>query len=226
VIIIVPAYNEQAHLEGLLRSLIAAELGAEILVIDDGSDDATAQIAEEAGARVLRHPFNLGYGAALQTGYKYALSVGADVLIQMDADGQHDPAQVPQLVAPLLAGSCDLVIGSRFLESSGYAMGRTRNLGRQVFRLLGRIAGIQVTDPTSGFQALNRKTLELYAEEFFPHDYPDVDVLVMAARRGIRIQECAVRMNESPRESTLHGGVRAIYYVYKMVLSLWAASKP
>ncbi len=226
MIIVVPAYNEQAHLEGLLRSLAAAEPSAEILVVDDGSHDATAQIAAEAGARVLRHPFNLGYGAALQTGYKYALSVGADVLIQMDADGQHDPAQISQLVAPLLAGACDLVIGSRFLESSGYAMGRTRNLGRQVFRLLGRIAGIQVTDPTSGFQALNRKTLELYSEEFFPHDYPDVDVLVMAARRGIRIQECAVRMNESPRDSTLHGGVRAVYYVYKMVLSLWAASKP
>ena len=226
MIIVVPAYNEQAHLEELLRSLAAAEPGAEILVVDDGSHDATAQIAAEAGARVLRHPFNLGYGAALQTGYKYALSVGADLLVQMDADGQHDPAQISQLVAPLLAGACDLVIGSRFLESSGYAMGRTRNLGRQVFRLLGRIAGIQVTDPTSGFQALNRKTLELYAEEFFPHDYPDVDVLVVAARRGIRIQECAVRMNESPRDSTLHGGVRAVYYVYKMVLSLWAASKP
>ncbi len=226
VIVIVPAYNEQAHLGELLHSLSAAELGAEILVIDDGSDDATAHIAAEAGARVLRHPFNLGYGAALQTGYKYALSVGADVLIQMDADGQHDPAQIPRLAAPLLAGACDLVIGSRFLEPSGYAMGRTRTLGRQVFRLLGRIAGVQITDPTSGFQALNRKTLELYAEEFFPHDYPDVDVLVMAARRGIRIQECAVQMNESPRESTLHGGARAIYYVYKMVLSLWAASKP
>jgi glycosyltransferase involved in cell wall biosynthesis len=226
MIIIVPAYNEQAYLGNLLRALAAAEPGAEILVIDDGSRDATAQIAAEAGARVLRHPFNLGYGAALQTGYKYALSVGADLLIQMDADGQHDPAQIRDLTAPLLAGACDLVIGSRFLEPSGYAMGRTRNLGRQVFRLLGRIAGIQVTDPTSGFQALNRKTLELYAEEFFPHDYPDVDVLVMAARRGIRIQECAVHMNQSPRESTLHGGVRAIYYVYKMVLSLWAASKP
>ncbi len=105
-------------------------------------------------------------------------------------------------------------------------MDRTRNLGRQVFRALGRIAGIEVTDPTSGFQALNRKTLELYAGEFFPHDYPDVDVLVMAARRGIRIRECAVRMRESPRESNLHGGLRAFYYVYKMLLSLWAASKP
>ena len=226
MIIIVPAYNEQAHLEGLLNALAAAELGAEIVVIDDGSHDATAQIAAKAGARVLQHPFNLGYGAALQTGYKYALSVGADVVIQMDADGQHDPAQIPQLVAPLQAGDCDLVIGSRFLQPGGYAMGRTRNFGRQVFRLLGRIAGIQVTDPTSGFQVLNRKTLELYAEDFFPHDYPDVDVLVMASRRGIRIQECAVQMNESPRVSTLHGGARAIYYVYKMVLSLWAASKP
>ena len=103
-------------------------------------------------------------------------------------------------------------------------MGHTRNLGRRIFGLLGRISGVEVSDPTSGFQALNRRTLELYTESFFPHDYPDVDVLVMAARRGIRIREIPVRMLASPRASTLHGGTRTLYYVYKMLLSLWAAS--
>jgi hypothetical protein len=118
------------------------------------------------------------------------------------------------------------VIGSRFLEPSGYEMGRTRDLGRRVFRLLGRYAGVQVTDPTSGFQAMNRRTLARYCHDFFPHDYPDVDVLVMAVRNGIRIRECPVSMSKSHRESTLHGGKRAFYYVYKMLLSMWAATGP
>lgn len=225
MIVLIPAYNEEPTLPGVLRALREAT-DAEIVVVDDGSADATARVAAEAGARVLRHPFNMGYGAALQTGYKYALARGAEAVVQMDADGQHDPAEIERLLAPLRAGECDLVIGSRFLDRGAYAMGRTRDVGRHVFRLLGRIAGIEITDPTSGFQALNRKALQLYAGDFFPHDYPDVDVLVLAARHGLRIRECGVVVHESPRESTLHGGTRAFYYVYKMLLSLWAASRP
>jgi hypothetical protein len=105
-------------------------------------------------------------------------------------------------------------------------MGRTRDLGRRLFQLLGRVAGVRVTDPTSGFQALGRRVLELYRGDFFPSDYPDVDVLVVAARSGIRIGERAVRMRPSPRASRLHGGSRSFYYVYKMLLSLWAAARP
>ena len=224
MIVLIPAFNEEDTLAMVLRSVRTAQPEAEIVVVDDGSSDGTAASASDEGAAVLRHPFNLGYGAALQTGYRYALARGVDELVQMDADGQHDAGEIDAILAPLRAGEADLVIGSRFLEKTGYAMGPTRDLGRRVFGLLGRIAGVEISDPTSGFQALNRRTLELYTESFFPHDYPDVDVLVTAARRGIRIGERPVRMRESPRASTLHGGTRTIYYVYKMLLSLWAAS--
>ena len=224
MIVLLPAFNEEDTLPAVLAAVRAAHTEAEIVVVDDGSSDRTAAVASAEGAVVLRHPFNLGYGAALQTGYKYALAHGEHELVQMDADGQHEADEIEGILAPLRAGEADLVIGSRFLTETGYAMGHTRNLGRRIFGLLGRISGVEVSDPTSGFQALNRRTLELYTESFFPHDYPDVDVLVMAARRGIRIREIPVRMLASPRASTLHGGTRTLYYVYKMLLSLWAAS--
>ncbi|MCP3984105.1 MAG: glycosyltransferase family 2 protein [bacterium] len=222
VIVIIPAYNEETRIGPVIEAIRSTGLDLEIAVIDDGSRDATALAVTRSGAVVIRHPFNMGYGAALQTGYKYALRRGADLLIQMDADGQHDPEQIPRLTEPILRGECDLVIGSRFLVPTGYEMGGLRTLGRRVFRALGRIAGVEVTDPTSGYQALNRKVLALYARDDFPHDFPDIDVLLMAARSGLRIQEVPSTMNESPRASTLHGGWRAFYYVYKMLLSMWA----
>ncbi len=221
MIVIIPAYDEETRIGSVIEAIRSTGLDLEIAVIDDGSRDATAEAVKRAGAVVIRHPFNMGYGAALQTGYKYALRRGAELVIQMDADGQHDPEQIPKLAEPILRGECDLVIGSRFLEPTGYEMEALRSLGRRVFRSLGRVAGVEVTDPTSGFQALNRKVLALYAQNDFPHDFPDIDVLLMAARSGLRIQEVPSTMEESPRASTLHGGWRAFYYVYKMLLSMW-----
>jgi glycosyltransferase involved in cell wall biosynthesis len=206
-------------LDGVARVRAALD----VVVIDDGSSDETAAIAREHGAVVLRHPINLGYGAALQTGYKYALRRGATRVAQMDADGQHDPGDLPRLLAPLERGEADLVIGSRFAGAGTYEMGWLRSVGRALFRSIAGLAGLRVTDPTSGFQALGARVLELYASELvFPSDFPDVDVLLSAHRRGIRIAECPVRMHPSARESTLHAGWRPFYYVYKMLLSLWA----
>jgi hypothetical protein len=225
LIVVIPAFNEAANLPAVLAALREAALGAEVVVVDDGSSDATAEVAARHGARVVSHPWNLGYGAAVQTGYKYALARGADRLVQLDADGQHDPRQIPALLAPVERGECDLALGSRFVEDSGYEMGLVHGIGRRVLEWLGRRAGVQVTDPTTGFQAMNRATLELFARDFFPPDYPDVDVLVTAARHGLRVREVPARMRESSRPSTLHGGRRALYYAYKMLLSLWAASR-
>jgi glycosyltransferase involved in cell wall biosynthesis len=222
--LIIPAFNEAKNLPRVFEAIEDARLEAEIVVVDDGSTDETAQTATTLGALVLRHPFNMGYGAAIQTGYMYALERGADLLVQMDADGQHDPRQIPAMVEPIRRGECDLVIASRFLEVTGYRMGWTRSVGRKLFEALGRLSGVNVTDPTSGFQAMNAATLELYVGDFFPHDYPDVDVLVTASRHGIRVRECASVMHPGLRESRLHGGARAFYYVYKMLVSIWAAS--
>jgi glycosyltransferase involved in cell wall biosynthesis len=222
--LIIPAFNEAQSLPHVFESIEDAKLEAEIVVIDDGSTDETARTAAALGARVIRHPFNMGYGAAIQTGYMYALERGAALLVQMDADGQHDPRQIPAMVEPIRRGECDLVIASRFLEVTGYRMGWGRTAGRRLFAALGRFSGLNVTDPTSGFQAMNSATLELYVRDFFPHDYPDIDVLVTASRHGLRIRECATVMRPGLRVSRLHGGVRAFYYAYKMLVSMWAAS--
>ena len=222
-LLVIPAYQEAERLGAVLEAVADAGVGCEVVVVDDGSRDDTAEVARRAGARVLRHPWNLGYGAALQTGYKYALERGAAFVVQMDADGQHDPADVPALLSAVECGDCDLVVGSRFLGRGEYRMGALRALGRRVFQAIARAAGLALSDPTSGFQAMNRRVLEVYATDFFPTDYPDLDVLLAAWRHGLRIGERPVRMRPGTRASTLHGGLRSIYYVYKMLLSTWTA---
>jgi glycosyltransferase involved in cell wall biosynthesis len=223
-VLVIPAFNEEPRLPALLARIAAEHLPLDVAVIDDGSRDDTSGVARAAGAIVLRHPFNLGYGAGLQTGYKWALARGAPWVVQMDADGQHDPRDVGRLLEPVARGECDLVLGSRFLEPTGYRMGATRQLGRALFVAIGRAFGFRVTDPTSGFQALNRHVLELYAGDAFPSDYPDIDVLVVAHRNGLHVREISVVMHAGERASTLHGGLRTVWYLYRMVWSLWAAS--
>jgi len=223
-VILIPAYNEAARLPDVLRKVAERAPGFEVVVVDDGSRDATAAVAARGNARVLRHPFNLGYGAALQTGYKYAWRAGAELLVQMDADGQHDPADAPALVEPVERDELDLVIGSRFLGAGDYRMGALRNTGRALFQAIVRFFGLCVTDPTSGFQAMNRGVLELYLGDAFPTDYPDVDVLLATHRQGLRVGERPVTMAESLRASSLHSGWAPLYYVYKMLLSVWATS--
>ncbi len=223
-LLIIPAYNEGGRIGDVLRRVRAAGFVGEVVVIDDGSKDGTGAEAREAGARVVQHPFNLGYGAALQTGYKAALDLGASYVVQMDADGQHDPDNIAKLLAPILDDRCDVVIGSRFKDETGYQMGAIRSLGRKVFASIARLAGLRVSDPTSGFQAMNRHVLELYAGDFFPADYPDIDVLLTAFRHGMRVGEESVQMSEGVRPSTMHGGWGSFYYVYKMLLSIWAVS--
>jgi glycosyltransferase involved in cell wall biosynthesis len=223
--IVIPAFNEAASIAALLAELAATLPAYDRVVVDDGSADRTAAIARAAGAHVLRHPFNLGYGAALQTGYKDALARRAPWVVQMDADGQHLPGEVAALAEPVARGECDVALGSRFLApSSDYAMGAAKSLGRDLFRAVARRAGLHVTDPTSGFQALSPRALALYVGDWFPSDYPDVDVLLAAARAGLRVREVPVRMAAGVRASTLHSGWKPFYYVYKMLLSIWAGT--
>ena len=221
-IVVIPSYNEAGNIAAVLQAVRAAHPDLERVVVDDGSRDDTSAVALAEGATVLRHPFNLGYGAALQTGYKYALVRRAELVVQMDADGQHDPADLATLLEPIRSGAADLVIGSRFLEKTDYRMGIIRTIGRRLFQAIAHSFGVRILDPTSGFQAMNRLVLEEYARDFFPSDFPDVDVLVVAHRRGIRMTERTVRMRKGVRASTLHGGFRDFYYVYKMLLSIWS----
>ncbi len=222
-ILLIPAFNEEVNLPGVLERVRATGIDFEIVVVNDGSSDRTGEIARDAGATVLHHPFNLGYGAALQTGYKYALETNTEFLVQLDSDGQHDPADLGRLLEPVLEDSQDLVIGSRFLGSD-YRMGRIRTVGRILFGALARPLGLKVSDPTSGYQSMNRRVLLAHSADSFPVDYPDVNVLLAASRQGLRISEIPVEMSGGARESRMHGGLGSVYYVYKMLLSIWTAS--
>lgn len=230
LLVIMPARNEASRIGPVIHAIREVVPHASILVIDDDSSDATVEVVREAGAIAAPLPFHLGYGGALQAGYRFAVAHGFEQLVQMDSDGQHRPEDLPPLLAPILRGDADLVIGSRFAEAPGlepdrrYEMGALRSFGRKMLCLFARIGGLHVSDPTSGLQAMNARTLELFASNLYPVDYPDVDVLLLAHRKGLRIAEVPVEMKPSPRPSLLHSGWMPIYYAYRMILSLWALS--
>src|SRR3989337_832678 len=167
IIIIIPAYNEENNIPPLIKEIQNKVSGAGILVIDDGSMDRTARVAEKAGALVIRLPFNMGYGAALQTGFKYALLRRYRYVVQMDADGQHDPDSIKDLLDEVKKEDVDVVIGSRFLSGEGgYKAPWARRMGMQLFgKIASMIIGQPVSDPTSGFNALNRDALRFYASK-------------------------------------------------------------
>ncbi|GAB4486945.1 MAG: glycosyltransferase family 2 protein [Thermodesulfovibrionales bacterium] len=220
-VIVIPAYNEAGRIGATIAGIRSAA-DADIIVVDDGSSDATGAEAREAGAFVLRLPFNLGYGAALQTGFRHALMRGYRYAVQMDADGQHDPAFISSLLAEVKSGLCDVAIGSRFLGVGDYRPTTFKKVGMVFFRWLASlITGKKITDPTSGFQALNQRAMRFYASDAFPVDFPDADVLVMLHRRGMTFREVAVKMNPSPKKKTMHSGLVPVYYLFKMVLSIF-----
>jgi glycosyltransferase involved in cell wall biosynthesis len=225
-LVVIPALNEAATIGAVIERLRAAAPELDLLVVDDGSRDETAELARRYGARVVSHPFNLGYGAALQTGYMWADRGGYAYVVQMDADGQHDAADVARLLAPLRAGSADLVIGSRFAAATGYRMGTARATGRALFRrLLAACGGPWITDPTSGFQALTRPAFRFCCADFYPSDFPDIDVLLLLHRQGFRIVEVPVHMAPNPPgHVTMHAGLRTLYYPYKMLLATFRSA--
>ncbi len=223
---IIPAFNEGPRIGAVVTSIRATLPGATVLVINDGSRDDTRENARAAGARVLSHPMNLGYGAALQTGYLFALRHGCHFVVQLDADGQHDPKDALRLLEAIRTGAYDVAIGSRFISPSGYEMGKTRTFGRLALtRLLTLAGGPRIADPTSGYQALSRRAFAMCCREFFPADFPDVDVLLTLHRSGIRITEIPVDMAPSPpNRIPMHAGARVLYYAYKMSLALFRSS--
>lgn len=219
--VIIPAFNEEGRIGATIAG-IRKQTDADIIVISDGSVDSTVQEAESAGAVVLKLPFNLGYGAALQTGYKYALNKGFAFGVQMDADGQHDPEYISHLLEEVRAGKADVIIGSRFLGEGDYRPTTLKKLGMILFRFIASIiTGQKVTDPTSGFQALNRKAMTFYAGDAYPVDFPDADVLIMLHRKGMSFKEIPVRMTQSTKKKTMHSGIVPLYYLFKMILSIF-----
>jgi glycosyltransferase involved in cell wall biosynthesis len=218
---IVPAYNEQDSVAGVIEEIRRDAPGYDVVVIDDGSTDATAQIAHGAGARVVSLPYNMGIGVAVQTGYQFACDHGYELAVQVDGDGQHIPAEIAKLASRLTADPpADLVYGSRFLEQGGYRSSLLRRAGIKVFStMLSMATRRRVTDPTSGFRLANRRTIELFAADY-PHDYPEVEAILMMHAHELQIAEVPVKMR--PRE----GGRssinlwRSAYYMLKVTLAL------
>lgn len=223
LLVVIPAYNEAGRVGGVVRDVRSVLPDADVCVINDGSADETAREAADAGATVLSLPVNSGYGAALQTGYKYAVRHGYGIVGQIDADGQHRAEfLLPMLEALEADGGCDVVIGSRFLGDDGhYKTPAARKVGIGLFRSLATaITRQHISDPTSGFQVLRPEVARFFCSEVYPADYPDADILILLHRSGYRVREVAVQMRPSPGQS-MHGGHRSLYYVYKMLLSIF-----
>jgi hypothetical protein len=221
-IAIVPALNEELALPGVIDELRAFDPGLDIVVVDDGSVDRTAAVAAAKGARVLRLPFNLGIGGSVQTGFRYAYENGYDLAVRVDGDGQHDPGQLGLVIAPVLRGDADIAVGSRFASTgSGYRSTRTRRIGiRLLAWVVSRIVGQRVTDTTSGFQALNREGIALFARDY-PHDYPEVEATVMVFRHRLRLCEVPVTMRERGAGRSSITALRSIYYMVKVLLAIF-----
>ena len=212
LLVIVPAYNEEGAISGVIRSVREVLPGVRIIVIDDGSWDNTARVAERGGADVFRLPHHLGLGGAVQTGYRFAFEHDYQRVVRVDGDGQHNPADIRKLLEAMDQGDYDMVTGSRFLVPNGYPTRTMRRFGSLLFSwILRPILGKRMTDPTSGFVAVNRKALEVFSLSF-PLEYPEIEALVVLKRKELRFSE--VPTNMLPRrsgQSTINGWT-AVYY--------------
>lgn len=220
-IAIVPAFNEERNVGRVIDELRAFDPQLEIVVVSDGSHDDTAGVARARGAHVVQLPFNLGIGGAVQTGFRYARENGYDLAVRCDGDGQHVPAELLKVLAPVLSGDADIAVGSRFVAGDGYRSSATRRVGIRLLALVvSAIARQRVTDTTSGFQALNRKAIELFAADY-PHDYPEVEGMVMTIKHRLRLVEVPVQMREREHGRSSITAVRSIYYMAKVLVALF-----
>ena len=218
-LVIVPAYNEAQSIGALIDELAQRLADYDLLIINDGSTDDTAQHVPDT-ARVVSLPFNLGIGAAMQAGYRYAAIHGYDMAVQVDGDGQHPPDQVQSLVEHLGSSEADLVIGSRFLEPGQYDQSAMRAGGTYVLRtVLGLLTGKRFTDCTSGFRAANRRVIHAFAQ-WYPDDYPEPEVILLLHRAGYRIEEVPVRMNQRATGKTSIPHLHGLFYVIKVCFAL------
>ncbi len=226
-LVFIPAWNEQASVAAVVADVRAHLPAADILVVDDGSIDATAARAREAGVLVATLPFNQGLGAALQTGYLYALREGYDCCAHLDADGQHPAAEVARLLAEVESDRADLVIGSRYrdpaaaeAESGDYRPTFSRRIGTSVFRFFLTLATRQrFTDTTSGMRAANRRVMRLFSENYSP-DFAEIESLQLAVREGLRVEEVPVRMLERAGGNSFLTPLRSAFFIFKGLVVL------
>jgi glycosyltransferase involved in cell wall biosynthesis len=219
-LIIIPAYNEALSIASVVEDIRTNSEGHDILVINDGSADATEETARSCGVRVITLPYNLGIGGAMQTGYLYAFRNGYDVAIQFDGDGQHMADQIKALIAPLAGRQADVVIGSRFLGDKTYRSRFTRLFGIKILSaVISLLIGRRITDPTSGFRAVNREVIGYYSCSY-PDDYPEPEAVVLLHRARFRIAEVPASMRERQAGSSSITALGGFYYMAKVILAI------
>ena len=220
VLLIIPAYNEEESLRSLIEEIKAVCLEVDYLVVNDCSSDDTERLLEELGANYITLPCNMGIGGAVQSGYRYAAQNGYDIAIQIDGDGQHDVRFVKDMVKLIEDKQADVVIGSRFIDKEGFQSSQARRIGIRILSMLIRLmCGAKVKDVTSGFRAVNRRFIELFAENY-PDDYPEPEVIVTAKLYGAVIKELPVVMRERTTGKSSINLKRSIYYMIKVGLAI------
>jgi len=218
---IVPAYNEEKNIEGVIRGIQKEAPDHDILVINDGSKDRTSEIVRKfESVKIVDLPMNLGIGGAVQTGFIYCWEKGYDICIQVDGDGQHKPSEIKKIEEPIINGEADMVIGSRFLGSSTYKTTFLRRMGIKIFYFANRLfLREKIKDSTSGFRAYNRKAVEIL-RRYYPDDYPEPEAIFIIKKKGLRIKEVGVEMEERKGGRSSITFFRAIYYMVKVSIGI------
>jgi len=220
ILVVIPAFNEQATIAQVIDEVRQSLPAAHIAVINDGSGDGTGEEARRKDVFVLNHAVNLGIGSAVQTGLKFAQIKGYSIAVQVDGDGQHDPEDLPRLIAPIIQNGADLVIGSRFLGQSVFRSTFMRRMGILFFSFLNFfLTGKWITDPTSGFRAFSADAIRTFAANY-PYDYPEPEVLVQSHRKALRLCEIPVTMKPRSAGASSISFLRAVYYMVKVPLSM------
>jgi glycosyltransferase involved in cell wall biosynthesis len=219
-LIIIPAFNEALNIGRVLNDIKTHAPDLDVIVVDDGSTDSTADVAAQCNTDVLRLPHNLGIGGAMQAGYKYAERKGYEMAVQFDGDGQHRADQLEALITPIIHGAADFAIGSRFLGEKAYQGQFARLFGIKILsRVVSLLVGRRITDPTSGFRAANRKVMAFFTRNY-PDDYPEPEAVVLLHRAGFRTIEVPVLMRERLSGSSSITSVKAFYYMVKVLLAI------
>ena len=221
VLILIPAFNEEAAVGGVIEEVQTAVPGSPILVVDDCSMDATRSLARTAGAEVLALPHHLGLGGCVQAGYRLAYELGYEYVIRVDGDGQHDPRDIPTVLGALENGDCEMVIGSRFVDGNGLHTSWLRAAAIVFFRAVLRpILGRPVRDPTSGFVGVNRTALALFSATF-PLEYPEIEALVVLQRKRFRFVEVPCRFRPRRAGRSTITAVKSLYYMIHVLLGVF-----
>lgn len=220
ILVIIPAYNEAESITNVIAKLKQDMPRADYVVVNDCSKDSTMDKLREVEASYLNLPINLGIGGGVQTGYKYALLNGYDIAVQIDGDGQHDTQYLQAVIQPIIAGEKDIVIGSRFLKKEGFQSSGLRRVGITFLSALIRLcSGVKIYDVTSGFRAVSREYIKIYATDY-PVDYPEPEAIVMAALAGARVGEVPVIMKERQGGESSISAFKSVYYMIKVSLAV------